>query len=152
MKKACIVSFIILGAGMQIMYTRRVFLFIRSSLFLGLLCMGFQACSSNNHNNQLYYRLHPDILQKTLEKCPEHSDSAVSCDELNVIAKEVNSLAYELQNDPQGFGKVILTLQQTIAKQEKETSKNNVEATIEKNKQELASRLAIVKWLESPEG
>ena len=50
---------------------------------------------------------------------------------------QINELSYQLRSDPQGYGKKILSLQEQL----------NVD-----NTEELKYYLAIVKWLESPEG
>jgi len=52
-------------------------------------------------------------------------------------------LAYQLRDDPQGYGKTILKLQETIAKQD--SSPDHI-----KIKGDLEERLAVVKWLTSP--
>jgi len=110
------------------------------------------ACSAHDDH---YYSLHPDALQQALKKCPEQQPSQISCAQLKDVADRVNALAYELRLNPQDFGKQILVLQQTVAKQEsvlqQQVNQPALTAELDKNRQQLKDRLAIVKWLESPE-
>ena len=85
-----------------------------------------------------YYWLNHEALEKAVAQCPKFSQKNIGCDELKSIAVRANALAYELREDPQAFGNKILKLQQ--------------DASTPENKIQLAERLAIVKWLESPEG
>jgi hypothetical protein len=91
-------------------------------------------CDAHDVN---YYRLHPDLVQKAMEGCPAKNPSDITCDEFKAAAIRINELSYQLRSDPQGYGKKILSLQEQL--------------TLD-NKQELQEYLAIVKWLESPEG
>jgi hypothetical protein len=122
--------------------------------YLLLICASFSlaACASQDEE---YYRLHPQLLQQAVQACPVKKPSLLSCEELSQIARSTHELAYQLQASPQAFGKSILELQQTLAKQEAELRKNPnqpaLQSEIKKNKRNLAERLAIVKWLESPE-
>ena len=121
-------------------------------LILSLATLLLVACST--HDEQ-YYRVHPEALQEALKKCPEQRPDALTCDELNRIALDVNQLVYSLQMSPQGFGTKIIALQVELAKQQSllRTNPNQPElvSAIAALKQQLAMRLAIVKWLESPE-
>ncbi|KTD65458.1 hypothetical protein [Legionella spiritensis] len=106
--------------------------------------------------DEQYYRLNPQSLQKAIKNCPEKQPGTVSCERLQEIAFQVNQLAYQLQKNPQGFGQKILTLQQELAKQQEALKQNpeqpDLRAKIDKNRASLTQYLAIVKWLESPEG
>ena len=103
-------------------------------------------------HDERYYSLHPNALQKAITACPQKSPSTVSCEQLKNIAAHVNDLAYQLRLNPQGYGKEILTLQETIAKQETNiTDASTVKHSLAENKRDLEEHLAIVKWLESPE-
>lgn len=113
--------------------------------FLFLLCASFLLIACSTPNEQ-YYRLNPDVLQKALKQCPEKQPSGLGCEKLAAVAEEMNRLAFQLQSNPQAFGKKILALQETMAKQDA----NLDTASIDKNKQQLAEYLAVVKWLESP--
>lgn len=121
-------------------------------LILSLATILLVACST--HDAQ-YYRLHPEALQQALKKCPAPQPEALSCEELSRIALDVNQLVYSLQMSPQGFGSKIISLQVELAKQQALYRKNpnqpELLTSIEAIKQQLAMRLAIVKWLESPE-
>ncbi len=122
-------------------------------ILLAVMSIWVVACSA--HDEQ-YYRLHPVTLQQALKQCPEQQPGNLSCQQLKDIAKKMNVLAYQLRMNPQGFGKQILALQETVAKQKKSLQQNpnqpDVKAVLDKNTQQLKERLAIVKWLESPEG
>lgn len=104
------------------------------------------ACVSHD---EAYYRVHPQELQAVLKQCPTEHPMQVSCQTLHHIAVEVNQLAYELQSNPQGFGSKIITLQTNIFKPQ-QTSMPSDDNKLKAMQQELAMRLAIVKWLESP--
>lgn len=110
------------------------------------------ACSA--HDEQ-YYRIHPDALKQALQKCPQQSPEKISCDELHEASMRLTSLAFQLRTSPQHFGQEILKLQEIIAKQKKalqdSPEQRDLEKSLKKNQQRLKERLAVVKWLESPE-
>jgi hypothetical protein len=110
------------------------------------------ACSPKNEH---YYQTHPQVLQNALKDCPAKQPSHLSCEKLKSIAMTTNELAYQLQSNPQNFGKKIVALQILIAKQKADLKANanqpELKATLEKNRQLLAQYLAIVRWLQSPE-
>ena len=112
----------------------------------------FTACSA--HDEQ-YYRSHPGAIKQALQKCPQQSPKKISCDELHKVSMRLTALAFQLRTGPQHFGQEILKLQQTIAKQKKILLENpeqrDMEKSLENNQQRLKERLAVVKWLESPE-
>ena len=103
-----------------------------------------------------YYRLHPHALQTVLQACPKPPSIEISCEQLANIAAHLNAGAQQLRSNPQGYGKKILSLQEAIAKQESmlhtSTLKTDLQSSLNDNRQRLQERLAIVKWLESPEG
>ena len=124
------------------------------SVFILLALCGFSMFSVKDDT---YYRQHPDELQKSLILCPKQTDSALSCDDMVLLAKEINALSYDLQKDPQLFGQKITTLQTLIINQEKSLKLSNTNhdlltEEISKNKKQLMTLLSIVKWLESPQG
>ena len=106
------------------------------------------------HDKQ-YYRNNPQKLQAALKNCPEQQPKNVNCDVLKDIAQEMNRYAYELQLSPQQFGQKILLLQVQLAKMQDDVNQNSnqpdLKDKIAQNQQELETRLAVVKWLESPE-
>ncbi|EHL29112.1 hypothetical protein [Legionella drancourtii] len=116
-----------------------------------LVILGLTSCTKKDES---YYQTHPNELQQAIKTCPQQKPQGLSCDELQTIAGHMNSLAYQLQSSPQGFGIKILALQETIAKQQQQlkTERSNAElqANIKQNKRDLAEYLAVVKWLESP--
>ncbi|STX51636.1 secreted endonuclease [Legionella busanensis] len=119
---------------------------------IGCLMMLFlTSCMAHDEE---YYRNNPRVLQATLKECPGKQPS-ISCDKLNDIAKDMNRFAFELQLNPQRFGQKILSLQIQLAKTQNELEQNPKQSMlkekIDQDKQELKTRLAIVKWLESPE-
>jgi anti-sigma factor ChrR (cupin superfamily) len=101
-----------------------------------------------------YYQTHPNELQQAIKSCPEQQPQGMTCNQIQEIAGRMNSLAYQLQQSPQGFGNKILALQETLAAQEQKlkTDANNKElqASIAQSKHDLDEYLAVVKWLESP--
>lgn len=115
-------------------------------LLISFAGLGLMGCRP--HDAQ-YFKLHPKALQDAVAACPSRAPKLVSCDALHQIAIEVNELVYELRMSPQGFGQSILALQASIAKQEM-SHQADMQSTLEKNKQELKARMAIVRWLESP--
>jgi hypothetical protein len=121
-------------------------------LFVAAMLMVLVACSTQD---ELYFRTNPQQLQKAIDNCPEKQPSLVSCEQLAEIAEDVSKLAYQLQVNPQGFGKKILALQENLAKQKADLLTNpnqpELKIKIKKNEQQLVEYLAIVKWLESPE-
>ena len=110
------------------------------------------ACAAHDER---FYSLHPKALQQAIEKCPQHQPRDISCEQLKNIASRVNESAYQLRVNPQEYGQKILTLQEMIGKQEaalqKEANQPEIQSSLVENKRQLQDRLAIVKWLESPE-
>lgn len=110
------------------------------------------ACSTRDEN---YYRLNPQALQQAIKDCPNKQPAQISCEQLAAINSSVHELAYQIQVNPQEFGKKILSMQQDLAKQRNVLQENPNQPELKKmvaeNEQHLAERLAIVKWLESPE-
>ncbi|KTD82397.1 EexN family lipoprotein [Legionella waltersii] len=118
-----------------------------------LIALGLVACQVKK--GEQYYLAHPKELQQVLKACPNQQPSGLSCKELEQIGSRLSTLAYQLQSSPQGFGNVILALQQKIAAQQFELQKSGansaLETSIEQNQKVLQYYLAVVKWLESPE-
>jgi hypothetical protein len=110
-------------------------------------------CSAHDEH---YYSVHPDVLRKVIVDCPKKQVSGVSCEQLNSLATQLNDLAYQLRSNPQGYGKLIIELQETIAKQELSLSRVSdqpeILSSLTENKRQLEKHLAVVKWLESPNG
>ena len=90
----------------------------------------------------LCYELNPKALSAVIKQCPDKAPKGVSCETLAAIASRINSLADELRDEPQAFGLTIMQLQSAAAN---DSLSNNTQL-------ELKKRLAIVKWLETPEG
>lgn len=101
-----------------------------------------------------YYHMHPAALQDAMKQCPDNPPKGLTCVELQMMAQQTNSLAFELQTDPQLFGQKILALQEAIAKVKLQLQEKPNEPALttflEQNNAQLLERLAIVKWLESP--
>lgn len=114
-------------------------------LFCAAMCLA--ACTAQDEH---YYRTNPQDLDKAIKSCPAQPPPQLSCEQLAAIASSVNALAYQLQVNPQGFGKQILSLQEALAKQEAQPPQSKLSAAIIKNKQQLDEYLAVVRWLESP--
>lgn len=117
-----------------------------------LMTMGLMSCTSKNEQ---YYRSNPKALQNAVNACPNHQPPGLSCQQLEQLRDRLTHLAYQLQMNPQDFGRKILELQQTIAKQKEQVTQNShdneLHASLEQNQHHLADYLAVVKWLESPE-
>lgn len=122
-------------------------------IFLVIASLWMAACAAHNER---YYSLHPKVLEAAIIACPEKSPTGISCEQLKIIASHVNELAYQLRLNPQGYGKEILMLQETIAKQElnlrQSPNEPKQQASLIENQHQLGERLAVVKWLESPGG
>lgn len=106
-------------------------------LLVLLLPLALSACGEKTAG---YYRTHPQQLAAAIEHC-RATQSSVACTELETIAAFVKNMADNLRQDPQVFGQRILTLQEEMAAMKKPSHKMA---------QELHARLAVVKWLESP--
>ncbi|WP_454783104.1 hypothetical protein [Legionella sp. WA2022007384] len=115
------------------------------------LIFGLTSCSAKNEH---YYKSHPNELQQAMKACPERQPQGMTCEQMEVLANRMNKLAYQLQLSPQGFGKKIMALQETIVKQQAqlktENNNENLQANLTQNKRELADHLAVVRWFESP--
>lgn len=119
---------------------------------LSLMVMTTAACSAHDED---YYRTHPHELEKALKNCSLQPSETMSCGQLKLIANDVNELAYSLQVNPQGFGSKIISLQNQLAVKQAELARNPKQTELNESilslQKELNNRLAIVKWLESPE-
>lgn len=93
-----------------------------------------------------YYKNNPNKLEEAITSCSVSRTNGLNCDELKKIALRVNELSYEIRVSPQGFGQKILMLEEAIL------SPMAQQSDISSAREELQERLAIVKWLESPEG
>ncbi|MDR3504590.1 MAG: hypothetical protein P4L79_18640 [Legionella sp.] len=116
-----------------------------------LVILGLTSCMKKDEH---YYQTHPNELQQAIKSCPEQQPQGMSCNQIQEIAGRMNSLAYQLQQSPQGFGNKILALQETLAAQEQklktDTTNKELQASIAQNQHDLEEHLAVVKWLESP--
>ncbi|CDZ78187.1 hypothetical protein BN59_02495 [Legionella massiliensis] len=120
-------------------------------LFVACATLLIIGCSSHNEH---YYQIHPQALQDAIKSCPAKQPTPLSCEQLTSLAVAMNEIAYQLQTNPQAFGRKILALQQAMASQEaalKTKADPELKATLEKNKLLLEQYLAVVRWLESPE-
>ena len=117
-----------------------------------LIALGLTSC---NEKNEQYYMSNPKELQKAIKGCPNEQPQGLNCKDLEQLGDRMNSLAYQLQSNPQGFGNKILALQQTIANQQSELKKDDankeLKTSLQQNQHDLVDFLAVVKWLESPE-
>lgn len=99
--------------------------------------------------DEQYYWNNPMALKKALSQCAQKSAKGLNCQKLQAIAQEMETLAYELRVSPQNFGKKIIALQESVAKEESATE-NKSASELLKNKKQLQQYLYIAKWLESP--
>lgn len=120
-------------------------------LVMVLVALGIVSCTVKNEQ---YYRSNPKELQAALKSCSDHQFQDTQCQQLQQLGQRMGTLAYQLQSSPQGFGTKILSLQEQIASQEQAMKSNHYTAEeqsiLAHNKEDLAERLAVVKWLESP--
>ena len=105
-------------------------------------------------HDEHYYSVHPSVLQNAIKTCSKNKPNDISCEQLQNIASRINKSVYQLRINPQEYGKIILDLQEVIARQEvalhEGVDKNGLRLSLNENTQRLQERLAIVKWLESP--
>lgn len=121
-------------------------------LVITLMALGLASCTVKDES---YYRANPRELQQVIKNCPNAHPAQFSCEQAEQLANRMNSLAYQLQYSPQGFGNKILKLQETIAAQQLELAKKpspELQQSLTENQKDLADFMAVVKWLESPEG
>ena len=121
--------------------------------YVGFLLMFLvSACSVQDER---YYIEHPKAMQNALDSCPARAPESIGCDKLHDLANKMSILAMHLRESPQDFGKQILALQESIAKNSADLTKNSaqpkLQALLDRDKHDLTLRLAVVKWLESPE-
>jgi hypothetical protein len=117
-----------------------------------LIAIGLTSC---NGGRGQHYLSNVNALQKALENCPQKSPPGLSCDKVKKIAIRMNDLVYELQSNPQTFGNKILTLQQGITNErialKQDSNNDELKRSLQKDRQQLADSLTVVKWLESPQ-
>ncbi len=120
-------------------------------LVILFVILGLTSCSAKNEH---YYTSHPNELQQAIKACPKRQSQGLTCEELEALANRMNKLAYQLQLSPQGFGKRIMALQETIVKEQAqlktEDDNANLQANLTQNRRDLADHLAVVRWFESP--
>lgn len=118
-----------------------------------LMALGLNSCHAENEQ---YYLSHPKELQSAIKNCPNEHPKELSCKDVELLGQRLGRLGYELQANPQAFGHKILVLQQTIAQQQDQLKQNTTDQSLslslKEHLKELADRMAVVKWLESPEG
>ncbi len=125
-------------------------------LILSAIVFLLTACQKHDLH---FYRLHPRDLQEAMNECPSQIKVDPSCEQLGKIAVDINQLVSELQQNPQDFGGNIITLQTHLVTMQTQYNKLSdldkkstpLDKSINDLKEKLAMRLAIVKWLESPE-
>lgn len=112
--------------------------------------------SVGNADTETYYKEHLNKLQRDISQCPERHPQHVTCDQLTQYALDANKLADELRNSPQDFGKKILSLQESqaniLAALKNDPDQSDLKQSIHQTNKQIAERIAVVKWLESPKG
>lgn len=92
-----------------------------------------------------YYLTHPEALFSELTLCKTDSSIRKTCEHLGSLAMVIQKIAVTLQEDPFLFGQEIIKLEMSCAnseiKQQEKTECND----------NLKTKLAVIKWLESPE-
>lgn len=120
--------------------------------FLFLMSLGLVSCGTYKEQ---YYSTHYKALQKAIKACPHQAPQGISCHEIDLIAVRMGKLVYQLQADPQAFGKEILMLQERIAAQRDQLKADNsnqqLRLSLKQDQQNLRDKLTVVKWFESPD-
>lgn len=101
--------------------------------------------SCHNEKDMAYYKTHPKVLRDEVRMCA--GNITEHCRNLYAIAEKLDMLMIELQRSPEAFGQRIMSIQMDLT-HAKEMRAN---ALINQYKEHLAMRLAVVRWLESPE-
>lgn len=111
-----------------------------------LICISVFFLSACSKQDMAYYQRHPQAVFLALQTCTtEDPKSHVSCHQLETLAQTFRKWVAELQTNPQNFGQKIIKLQVNCARE------SLSEGEQQNCRQELDMRLAVVKWLESPE-
>jgi len=113
-----------------------------------LFVLSILALTSCEARDQQYYRVHPEKLEQAIKHCPAEHPSDISCEQLNIVAIDLNLLIQERNDNPLLFGKRIMALQTQLTEQQ-QASKPDSKA-IAATQQELRQRLAVIRWLTSP--
>jgi hypothetical protein len=119
--------------------------------FIFSMFFSIAACSA--HDEQ-YYATHPKKLQQAIDRCPSEPPQQLSCEQLAQLVLRINDYALDVRMHPQSFGKKILSLQETIAKQESDVKRSpkddDLRQALRSNQKQLKERLAVVGWLLAP--
>jgi hypothetical protein len=121
-------------------------------ILLGAITIFANICQAQSKSD---LSLTPWALQPEIEKCVNAKVNSPECQNIVLIANTINALVLEMQQSPQGYGLSILNLQMRIAeamRQNQQTKDPALDAQIQQEKHELAMRLAIIRWLQSPGG
>ena len=122
---------------------------MRFAVLFSLCLFSLSGCSEKSSS---YYWEHPQQLRDALTAC-QNQHANPNCEKLYQIGYSMNVLALELQSNPQRFGSTLMKLQMELAekKQAQAPSKQSTHSLLEPIEQEIQQRLAVIKWLESPE-
>lgn len=106
---------------------------------IGFLLLMVSGCKPHD---QAYYKTHPRDLFQVLPLC---TSSTGACQNLKKMAQSFQKLALSLERDPRAFGQQIIGLETRCS--------SSMLSLKEKSRcrEALQRRLAVVKWLESPE-
>ena len=102
-------------------------------------------CGCSEQHNESYYKTHPEALAKAMQICAEKPTKRQDCEQLKKTAQSLNRFMDELRENPQIFGQSIVKLQAALAQPIEKSQQVQLQ-------QELAERMAIVRWLETPGG
>lgn len=114
-----------------------------------LIFLGIGLLTSCSEKPSTYYWQHPQALRHALIQCQQSRNSPV-CEKLFQIGYSMNILGQELQANPQAYGNTLLNLQMELGKKMAK-KQQSTSTSLESIKQEIQQRLAVIKWLESPE-
>lgn len=117
----------------------------QSSNWFGVIVILFVMLTGCKPHDNTYYQIHPQALFSALTHCAGTTSSDLACQNLKKMAQSFQKLALSLERDPHAFGQQIIGLEvhcssSMLSLKEKDTCQET-----------LQRRLAVVKWLESPE-
>ncbi len=113
---------------------------------LAMVCLFISALAGCVAYDAAYYRTHPQAVFAALQACEADAvDKPQDCLALEKMATAFRGWMNEIQSNSQAFGQKIIKMQQYCSLASLSAEKQ------EKCRQALEMRLAVVKWLESPE-
>lgn len=109
---------------------------------MGIIAGALGACTVQH--DLAYYRTHPQAVFEALQAC-DVSTHEKHCQQLQALGRSFRQWANDVKLNAQAYGQTIIALQQECVKP------SLTAAAKETCRQEVEMRLAVVRWLESPE-